>query len=66
MSGNITVNDVNVMLKQNEAMRKKIVLIQDYKGNNQPLFYPLRVPILTYSTKKKDDKVCVIGIEDWK
>ena len=57
MSGDIDSYDVEVMLKRNEAMKKKIVLIQDFGKKYRRQFSYFKVPILTYSTREKADQV---------
>ncbi len=61
MSGNITLYDVDVMLKQMEAMKKKIVLLLDYNGPYDDHFAILKVPVLTYSTRT--EKVTYVDFE---
>ncbi len=45
------MHDIDIAIEQMEAMKMKIVLLQDYKGNFIPYYKTLRIPIIKYSTQ---------------
>ncbi len=57
MTGNITMHDINILLEQMEAMKMKILLLQDYSKKIESHLASLIIPILSYSTQNGSDKV---------
>ncbi len=47
MSGNVTQQDIQLALRQTEAMKTKLILLQDYQGNNFDM-NKFKVPVLKY------------------